>query len=609
MAVNPLIVFVGLSVTTLAGLVVVQQTKNQPSKIPVVVERTPLVIPEPQIKTTETPVPEKLAPEKPVTKLASLPPKQKIEAKAPTAPKFNPPQTRQEKKQEAKPDPVVSGVVAPTFDIVRIEEDGGAVVVGKAAPGADVSLKLNGKVIGTSKANDKGDWVFVPDQLVPKGSHELIVEATGKNKKTVRSKQSIFIAMPDNAKDKPLIVVSKADAPTRVLQTPDAVPVFAAPALKTQLELPPKLREKMASLPTPQSAPVLQQDPKAAKASKLPTGDTKIQPGGDEVVVSTPPETVAPQTLPVKKDVAPVTVPDKLATPTKSAKLTFGTVDYNDRGDIVFSGKATAGKTIRLYVDNQFVGESVVGKDGNWVFRGREQIKTGTHELRADQVDVKGKVAQRTAVPFVRADPVKVAALLSTRKPTKLAVSAEVETPAKVAKAPVVVKTVAVEKTPQPVKEPVKTAKAVTDAVIATAQAPATTKAPALPAPQKQAAITTPAPVKAAAPPAKPTPPATPARVATNQPKKEKPELVAHVVIQPGNNLWNISRVIYGKGIAYTTIYQANKKQIKNPHRIYPGQILTTPGATSTGSIEPDQREPLNAVIEKDGVKKNAAAN
>jgi len=49
------------------------------------------------------------------------------------------------------------------------------------------------------------------------------------------------------------------------------------------------------------------------------------------------------------------------------------------------------------------------------------------------------------------------------------------------------------------------------------------------------------------------------------------------VIIRRGDNLWTISRRTYGRGIRYTTIYTANKDQILNPHRIYPGQVFTLP--------------------------------
>lgn len=50
------------------------------------------------------------------------------------------------------------------------------------------------------------------------------------------------------------------------------------------------------------------------------------------------------------------------------------------------------------------------------------------------------------------------------------------------------------------------------------------------------------------------------------------------VIIRRGDNLWRISRRILGRGIRYSTIYQANRDQIKNPSLIFPGQIFKVPG-------------------------------
>jgi nucleoid-associated protein YgaU len=49
------------------------------------------------------------------------------------------------------------------------------------------------------------------------------------------------------------------------------------------------------------------------------------------------------------------------------------------------------------------------------------------------------------------------------------------------------------------------------------------------------------------------------------------------IVVQPGNNLWRIARATYGRGIRYTVIYQANKDQIADPNKIYPGQVFALP--------------------------------
>lgn len=49
------------------------------------------------------------------------------------------------------------------------------------------------------------------------------------------------------------------------------------------------------------------------------------------------------------------------------------------------------------------------------------------------------------------------------------------------------------------------------------------------------------------------------------------------VVVQPGYSLWRIARAAYGHGVRYTVIYQANRKQIRDPQLIYPGQVFAVP--------------------------------
>jgi len=50
-------------------------------------------------------------------------------------------------------------------------------------------------------------------------------------------------------------------------------------------------------------------------------------------------------------------------------------------------------------------------------------------------------------------------------------------------------------------------------------------------------------------------------------------------VVQPGHSLWRIARQIYGQGIRYTVIHEANHDQIRDPNLIYPGQVFTLPNA------------------------------
>lgn len=49
------------------------------------------------------------------------------------------------------------------------------------------------------------------------------------------------------------------------------------------------------------------------------------------------------------------------------------------------------------------------------------------------------------------------------------------------------------------------------------------------------------------------------------------------VVVLPGNNLWTLARRLYGEGVQYTVIYEANHDEIRDPDLIYPGQIFMLP--------------------------------
>ena len=51
----------------------------------------------------------------------------------------------------------------------------------------------------------------------------------------------------------------------------------------------------------------------------------------------------------------------------------------------------------------------------------------------------------------------------------------------------------------------------------------------------------------------------------------------SYVIIRRGDNLWRIARRNYGRGIRYQAIFAANQRRIRNPHRIYPGQVFVIP--------------------------------
>lgn len=61
----------------------------------------------------------------------------------------------------------------PSFDLIRIEPDGQAVIAGRAAPDTELILLDNGKPIGTVTADWSGEWAFIPDQPLEAGDHKF----------------------------------------------------------------------------------------------------------------------------------------------------------------------------------------------------------------------------------------------------------------------------------------------------------------------------------------------------------------------------------------------------------------------------------------------------
>jgi len=60
-------------------------------------------------------------------------------------------------------------------------------------------------------------------------------------------------------------------------------------------------------------------------------------------------------------------------------------------------------------------------------------------------------------------------------------------------------------------------------------------------------------------------------------PSAEVVPKIPTTVVSRGDSLWRISRVTYGAGMRYAVVYKANRDQIRNPNRIYPGQIFVLP--------------------------------
>ena len=54
-------------------------------------------------------------------------------------------------------------------------------------------------------------------------------------------------------------------------------------------------------------------------------------------------------------------------------------------------------------------------------------------------------------------------------------------------------------------------------------------------------------------------------------------------VVAKGDTLSKIAKAVYGNANKYTVIFEANKPMLKDPDKIYPGQVLRIPALGADG--------------------------
>lgn len=80
--------------------------------------------------------------------------------------------------------------------------------------------------------------------------------------------------------------------------------------------------------------------------------------------------------------------------------LSLDALDYTDNGKTVVNGSAIAGANVRIYLDNEFVGEVVSSDAGSWNYEIDKSLAAGEHVIRLDQILDDGDVEVRISQPF-----------------------------------------------------------------------------------------------------------------------------------------------------------------------------------------------------------------
>jgi len=88
--------------------------------------------------------------------------------------------------------------------------------------------------------------------------------------------------------------------------------------------------------------------------------------------------------------------------------LTLDSIDYDDSGRAMISGRAIPRAQVAIYMDNTFFGAIRADDEGRWTLLAGEAVTDGEHIIRIDQIIGDGDVHLRIEQPFQTGFPIDV---------------------------------------------------------------------------------------------------------------------------------------------------------------------------------------------------------
>ena len=303
--------------------------------------------------------------------------------------------------------------VPPTFDVVRVDADGNAVIAGLAAPKAEVFVYLGNDEIANTGADNSGNFVALAT-IEPSDAPQVVSLVMRIDGVDTPSDARVIIA------PRP-VAVAEAVAPEPTeppVETPAAAVQPVEPAV-VAVEPPAEVAEIEAAVEETEiaePAPVVVEAPVVV-----------AEPAPEIAPAPTPAPVAAPTVLIADSDGVRILQGSEEVTP---SEITIDAISYGDNGDAILTGRGDADAVARVYLNNAITGETPIDATGDWTLA-LADVAAGIYTLRVDQVDGNGGVTSRFETPFKREDPVVIAAVAAPEP-----VSESVKEP--VATAPVV---------------------------------------------------------------------------------------------------------------------------------------------------------------------------
>ena len=418
------------------------------------------------------------------------------------------------------PQPKIIDVVAvPRFDLVRIEDDGSALIAGLAEGTGYVILSVDGVELPGARAdlNGSGQFVifaFLPPKLTPQELRLHLYTEGGNG--LVASDEIAFVAAAPKTQNQEEVVASVSE---------DTAEVDA------QLEAVTQTEEVVASV----------------------SEDTaEIDPQPDSVI-QTEASAVSATTKVLLVDETGVKILQDGEETGPFITVSIDTISYNLEGDVSIGGRAAGQGFVRIYLDNRAIITSQISDSGYWTVD-LLNVEAGIYTLRVDELNSVGDVLSRSETPFKREEPTELAALMAETAEVVVDDAAVAErvgvasnnvkagTAGELQKEPKLTQTVV------DVQAQVEDlAGSTSDIYFEVEVSGASSKGVGGEPVELDASLRAPS--------------------ATFRVK----------TVQPGSTLWAIAKESYGAGIEYFKVFDANKERIRDPDLIYPGQVFEIP--------------------------------
>ena len=455
---------------------------------------------------------------------------------------------RESQSAEASTDtpaePLSIKLSAPKFDVVRIEDDGSALIAGQADGRGYVILSVDGVEQAEARADLSGNgqfviFAFLPSTADQQGLKLHLYAADGAG--PVVSVQTVFVAP-----------ATTAASATDSTAAPVKKEVIASEGLKTETETETETEAETETETAPTDARSTDAEVDAASATVILADETETAPadaGSTDAEVDAAPATV------ILADEDGVRVLQDGAPSVAKPAVTIDTISYSSNGDVILGGRGQAGNFVRIYLDNQSIATSKIAADGYWALE-LSDIEPGIYSLRVDELNAAGDVVSRAETPFKREAAEELAELMAAgTAPEELSVEVPSESAA-------VAQAVATDALPS--VEPEAADDTAPEKVVTQLEVNVQAEVAELNPQDEQSSDG--GSVAAEGQPAET------ASILRTPSKQFRVRTV-----QPGSTLWAIAKESYGAGIEYFKVFEANKERIRDPDLIYPGQVFEIP--------------------------------